>query len=115
MICYDFVRRLSATLRRSPPTHRGGINVARAHLDRRWEVSDYSEMIRFDGRALFVALDAERTARAMSWRDLARETGVTVSTIKRLELDGRLEVDGMLAMVSWLGRSVESFTRSSER
>jgi transcriptional regulator with XRE-family HTH domain len=67
-------------------------------------------MIRFDTRALFKALDARRRANGLSWADVARETGVAAATIRRTEQDGRLEVDGMLAMVRWLGRSVECFT-----
>ena len=70
-------------------------------------------MIRFDARALYEALDAQRAARGLNWPDVARETGVAVATLKRTQAGGRLEVDGMLAMVAWLGRSVESFTRKT--
>jgi len=72
-------------------------------------------MVRFDARALYEALDAQRAARGLTWADVARETGVAVATLKRTADGGRLEVDGMLAMVTWLGRSVESFTRKSPR
>ena len=72
-------------------------------------------MVRFDARALYEALDAQRAARGLTWADVARETGVAVATLKRTADGGRLEVDGMLAMVAWLGRSVESFTRKSPR
>ena len=68
-------------------------------------------MVRFDARALYEALDAQRASRGLTWADVARETGVAVATLKRTADGGRLEVDGMLAMVTWLGRSVESFTR----
>ena len=70
-------------------------------------------MIRFDPNALYEALDAQRQARGLTWADVSRETGVAVATLKRTALGGRLEVDGMLAMVHWLGRSVESFTRET--
>ena len=70
-------------------------------------------MLRFDAAALYEAMNAQRTARTLSWADVARETGVSVATLKRTALGGRLEVDGVLAMVRWLGRSVESFTRES--
>ena len=68
-------------------------------------------VLRFDTRALYSALDAQRRARAMTWRQVAHEVGVTVSTITRTRDGGRLEVDGMLAMVSWLGMPVHAFTR----
>lgn len=72
-------------------------------------------MIRFDSRALFAALEAQRVQRGLSWQELSREIGVSVSTMKRLANGGRLEVDGMLAMVTWLGRTVESFLRRTAR
>jgi hypothetical protein len=67
--------------------------------------------IRFDAKALHAALDAQRKARGLAWSDVARETGVSAPTMTRMKNGGRLEVDGMLAMVRWLGRTVESFTR----
>jgi hypothetical protein len=60
-------------------------------------------VIRFDARALYVALDEQRRAREMSWEQLAAAIGVSAATITRTRIGGRLEVDGMLAMVSWLG------------
>ncbi len=70
---------------------------------------------RFDTRALYAALDAQRRQREMSWQQVAQETGVAASTMMRTRLGGRLEVDGMLAMVRWLGRTVESFTQGAIR
>ncbi len=68
-------------------------------------------MIRFDAKALYHALDAQRRSRGMSWQQLADEIGVSASTIRRTRQGGRMEVDGMLAMVGWLGAPVEKFTR----
>jgi transcriptional regulator with XRE-family HTH domain len=68
-------------------------------------------MRRFDGRALHLALDAQRTARGLSWAQVAAETGVSASTLRGTERGGRLEVDGVLAMVGWLGKRVEDFVR----
>jgi hypothetical protein len=60
-------------------------------------------MLRFDSKALYAALDAQRGARRMTWTQVAAETGVRAATITRTRAGGRLEVDGMLAMVRWLG------------
>jgi hypothetical protein len=68
-------------------------------------------VIRFDARALYVALDEQRRTREMSWEQVAGAIGVSSVTITRTRIGGRLEVDGMLAMVSWLGVPVETFTR----
>jgi transcriptional regulator with XRE-family HTH domain len=70
---------------------------------------------RFDARALYAALDAQRLARGMTWREVAREVGVSASSLTRTKEGGRLEVDGMLAMVRWLGRTAESFTYGALR
>jgi transcriptional regulator with XRE-family HTH domain len=68
---------------------------------------------RFDPKALYEALDQQRGARGLSWRQVAGETGVSEATMKRLRDGGRLEVDGVLAMVGWVGRTVESFVRET--
>lgn len=50
----------------------------------------------------------------MTWLDLSRAIGVSVSTITGTKKGGRMEVDGMLAMVSWLGVPVEAFVRERD-
>ncbi len=71
--------------------------------------------IRFDARALYEALDEQRRSRGMSWQEVAREIGVSASTLTRTRRGGRMEADGMLAMVRWLGRTAESFTRKTAK
>jgi transcriptional regulator with XRE-family HTH domain len=65
---------------------------------------------RLNAAALYAALDEQRRARGMSWAQVAAEIGVSASTLTRTRRGGRMEVDGMLAMVRWLGRTAESFT-----
>lgn len=72
-------------------------------------------MRRFDTAGLYRALDAQRAARALTWTQVAAETGVSASTLRRTRLGGRLEVDGMLAMVGWLGQPAEAFVREVPR
>jgi transcriptional regulator with XRE-family HTH domain len=69
---------------------------------------------KIDAKALYQALDRERTSRGLTCQDLSGQIGVSASAMQRLSHGGRLEVDSMLAMVSWLGRSVESFVRQSK-
>ena len=71
-------------------------------------------MVRFDSSALYAALDTERRARGMTWTQVSADTGVSTGTITRTRNGGRLEVDGMLAMVRWLGVPVETFVRESK-
>jgi transcriptional regulator with XRE-family HTH domain len=71
-------------------------------------------MRRFDSIALFNALDEQRKARKMTWKQVADQIGVSQSTIMRTRSGGRLEVDGMLQMVGWLSSTVETFVRQTQ-
>ena len=68
-------------------------------------------MRRFDTKALYEALDQARQERGWTWQQVGREIGVSPTTITRTRAGGRLEVDGMVAMVGWLGLPVEHFVR----
>ena len=72
-------------------------------------------MKRFDVKALYAALDRKRQEQGLTWQQLAKVVGVSPSTLTRTRDGGRLEVDGMLAMVAWLGRPVEDFVRNRLR
>ena len=71
-------------------------------------------MKRFDANALYQALDKERSNRGITWKEISDEIHVSVTTIKRTKLGGRMEVDGMIAMVDWLGVPVETFIRETD-
>jgi transcriptional regulator with XRE-family HTH domain len=68
-------------------------------------------MKRFNSKALYEALNKQRIARDLTWREVADQIGVSVTTITRLKNGGRMEVDGMLTMVGWLRVPVETFVR----
>jgi len=64
---------------------------------------------RLDTDALYAALDAQRAARKLSWRQLAKEVGVSPSTMTRLANGQRPDVDAFAALVRWLGQSADTF------
>jgi len=64
---------------------------------------------RIDVQGLYAALDAERTAREMSWRQLAKEIGVSPSLLSRLGNDQRPDADGFATLVRWLNMPAEEF------
>jgi len=79
----------------------------------------------FDARALFEAMDAQRTARGLSWPQVARELWeqssalnqrrqdhpISPSTLTGLEKRGDCTCQHALFVLRWLGRSPESFVR----
>ena len=70
-------------------------------------------MVRFDAKALYEVLNERRSERGLTWQQVAAEIGVSAATLTRTRSGGRMEVDGMLAMVRWLGVPVETFVRES--
>jgi transcriptional regulator with XRE-family HTH domain len=64
---------------------------------------------KIDVRGLYAALDAERTARGLSWRQLAKEIGVSPSLLSRLSNDQRPDADGFATLVRWLNIPAEEF------
>jgi transcriptional regulator with XRE-family HTH domain len=64
---------------------------------------------RINVRALYAALDAQRDARGLSWRQLAKDRGLSPSTFTRLANGHRPDVDAFAALVGWLGQPAERF------
>ncbi len=60
---------------------------------------------KIDVSKLYSALDAERTAKGVSWRQLAHEIGVSPSLFSRLGGGLRPDVDAFVTLVRWLGIS----------
>ncbi|WP_369368177.1 helix-turn-helix domain-containing protein [Streptomyces sp. CG4] len=59
--------------------------------------------------ALYAALDAARTKKELSWRQLAAAVGVSPSTMTRMANGNRPDVDAFVALVRWLGMPAETF------
>lgn len=62
-----------------------------------------------DVTGLYAALDAAREIKDMSWRQLAREIGVSASTMSRLANDLKPDVNAFASMVAWLNMPAEKF------
>lgn len=68
----------------------------------------------FDLQALHAAIDAERSKRGLTWSGVANEIAkrfakVSTSTIQGVGERSRVEGDGVLQMLLWLGRAPEGF------
>ncbi len=63
----------------------------------------------FDVAALHAALDAERGARGLTWKDVAAQSGVSASTLTRLSQGRRPDVDSLVALTQWMDLSADAF------
>jgi hypothetical protein len=73
----------------------------------------------FDLAALHNAIDAQRTARGLTWRQVMQEINIrtdrvsihpiSASTVASLRTKAVAEGDGVLQMLRWLNRTPESF------
>jgi len=67
----------------------------------------------FDLARLAASIDEARSDAGLSWTGLARQVGVSASTIKRFAVAQDAEADGVLALIGWLGAAPEEFVESS--
>jgi transcriptional regulator with XRE-family HTH domain len=63
----------------------------------------------FDNEKFYAALDAERSVRRLTWKQVAEASGVSASTLTRMAQGKRPDVDGLAALLKWAGLSSDSF------
>lgn len=56
-----------------------------------------------------MALDSQRKEEGLSWRQLAKQAGVSPSTLTRMQQGKRPDVDTFGALVQWLNIPAEEF------
>jgi transcriptional regulator with XRE-family HTH domain len=57
--------------------------------------------MKFDFEKFYQAVNAKRTARSASWRQVAREVGIGKSTLARMSQNKRPDADGLAALSYW--------------
>lgn len=67
--------------------------------------------VTFDAGALYAALDAQRQARVMNWKQVATEAGVSASTLTRMAQGRRPDVDSLASLLHWSGLEASAFIR----
>jgi transcriptional regulator with XRE-family HTH domain len=63
----------------------------------------------FHSDRFYSALDAARVARDLSWREVARESGVSASSLTRIGQGKRPDVDSLSALCAWSGLDAGDF------
>jgi hypothetical protein len=73
------------------------------------------QLLRFDTKAMYAALDAQRQGRGVTWRQVANEIGgLNAGSLTRLAEGGRTAFPEVMTIVGWLGRPAAGFTRVSD-
>lgn len=67
--------------------------------------------MKFDFEKFYQAVNAKRTARAASWRQVAREVGIGKSTLARMSQNKRPDADGLAALSYWAELNPADFVR----
>ncbi len=65
--------------------------------------------MKFNFEKFYQAVNAKRTARAASWRQVAREVGIGKSTLARMAQNKRPDADGLAALSFWAGLNPADF------
>ena len=63
----------------------------------------------FDAEAFYASLDSQRQSKGINWRQVAKESGVSASTLTRIAQGRRPDVDSMAALLAWSGLDADSF------
>lgn len=69
----------------------------------------------FDADGFFSALDAVRIDRDLTWKDVAKKSGVSASTLTRMAQGRRPDVDSLAALTEWAGLDANRFLLSKKK
>jgi transcriptional regulator with XRE-family HTH domain len=69
----------------------------------------------FDTDAFYAALDGQRQSRRLNWKQVAREVGISASTLTRIAQGKRPDVDNLAALLGWSGLSADQFVIADAR
>ena len=110
----DGVLQMLLWLGRTPENFVAGFPAANAE---RFQLKDpgSNRILRWNVAALHSALDAERTARGLTWTQVAEELGPGFSAgmLRHMSKGGRTGFPGVMRIVGWLGRPAASFIQPS--
>ena len=109
----DGILQMLLWLRRTPESFVPGLPGADAERFRLRAVGK-EQTLRWDTKALHSALNDQRQARGMTWKQVAQEMGgFTPGMLTNLAKGGRAGFPGVMRIVRWLGQPATTFTRAS--
>lgn len=63
----------------------------------------------FNAEAFYAALDGQRRAQRKNWKQVAKDSGVSASTLTRMAQGKRPDVDSLAALLNWSGLQADAF------
>ena len=63
----------------------------------------------FDIAGFHAALDAQRAAKGLNWKQVSEESGVSAATLTRMSQGRRPGVDGLALLLAWSGLDASVF------
>ena len=63
----------------------------------------------FDLAGFYAALDAQRTAKGLNWKQVSKQSGVSASTLTRMSQGRRPDIDGLALLLAWSGLDASNF------
>jgi transcriptional regulator with XRE-family HTH domain len=69
----------------------------------------------FDADAFYAALDMQRSARRITWKEVAQEAGVSASTLTRMKQGKRPDIDSMAALAGWGGLDLDDYVAGDDK
>ncbi|HKE86092.1 MAG TPA: hypothetical protein VKB50_20170 [Vicinamibacterales bacterium] len=106
----DGILQMLLWLGRTPESFLPGIADAHSAPFRLPELKN-GQILRWDTKALFLALNAQRQERGVTWADVAREVRFTPGMLTNLSKGGRIGFPRVMRLVRWLGQPAVTFTR----
>jgi hypothetical protein len=107
----DGILQMLLWLNRTPESFVPGIPEADAGRFRLRELRQ-GQILRWDTRALHSALNAQRQARGLTWKEVAQQVGgFTPGMLTNLANGGRTGFPPVMRIVRWLGQPAAAFTR----
>lgn len=55
------------------------------------------------------ALDAQRVAKGLNWKEISEQSGVSASTLTRISQGRRPDIDGLALLLAWSGLDAATF------
>ncbi len=111
----DGVLQMLLWLDRTPESFVADSNGVDMNEDAALRRLESHQILRFDAKALYEALDAQRAERALTWAQIAAAIGgVNAAGLTRLVNGGRVAFPNVMRITRWLGRPAATFTRASD-